>query len=218
AGIAIFNFTAPNNGLATFTNSTVQNNSAVDTTAGVGAGGGGIWVSQDSRASLTNTKVLNNKATQINGTGKGIGGGIFTFTNTPSSRQTVIHGSTISGNKSAGFGAGIWNSVNLLVDQDSDITGNTAGTDGVNPIAGQSGGGLYDNTSNNGWPGACTDTATLTKVTITGNTATDKGGGIYHGNNTGGGSLTMSFSRLTGNTATTSGTNLFEDHSTVTVT
>src|SRR5262249_35071261 len=34
AGIAIFNFLAPNNGLATFTNSIVQGNSAVDTTGG----------------------------------------------------------------------------------------------------------------------------------------------------------------------------------------
>ncbi len=217
AGIAIFNFTLPNNGLVTFSNSIVQNNSAVDTTAGVGAGGGGIWVSQDSRASLTNTQILNNNATQVNGTGKGIGGGIFTFTNTPSSRQTVIHGGTISGNKSAGFGGGIFNSVNLLVDLGTVISGNTAGTDGTNPIAGQLGGGLYDNTSSNGCPGACTDTATLSKVTITGNTATASGGGIYHGNNTGGGSLTMSFSRLAGNSAT-SGSNLFEDHSVATVT
>src|SRR5262249_14932440 len=217
AGIAIFNFTSPNNGLVTFTNSIVQNNSAVDSTAGVGAGGGGIWVSQNARASLTNTQVLTNKATQVNGTGKGIGGGIFTFTNTPNSRQTVIHNSKISGNKSAGFGSGIWNSVNLLVDQGTVISGNTAGTDGTNPVASQQGGGIYNNTSSNGCPGACNDKATLTKVTITGNTATGPGGGIYHGNLTGGGSLTINFSRLAGNTAS-SGTNLFEDHSVATVT
>src|SRR5262249_16262624 len=156
------------------------------------------------RASLTNTQILNNKATQVNGTGKGIGGGIFTFSNVGSSRQTVIHSSTISGNQSAGFGGGIWNSVNLLVDQGTLIRGNKAGSHGTtpkaNPIAGQVGGGLYDNTSSNGCPGACTDIATLTKVTITGNTATLAGGGIYHGNNTGSGSLTMNFSRLAGNT------------------
>jgi fimbrial isopeptide formation D2 family protein len=218
AGIAIFNFTAPANGLATFSNSIVQNNSAVDTTAGVGAGGGGIWVSQPSRASISNTQILNNKATQVNGTGKGIGGGIFTFSNVPNSRQTVIHNSTISGNKSAGFGGGIWNSVNLLVDQDTLISNNTAGTDGTNPVAGQHGGGLYDNTSSNGCPGACTDVATLNKVTITGNTATGSGGGIYHGNLTGSGSLTVSLSRLAGNSATVSASNLFEDHSVATVT
>ena len=206
----------------------MQNNSAVDTTANVGAGGGGIWVSQDSRALLTNTQLLNNKATEVNGTGKGIGGGLFTFTNTPNSRQTVIHSSTISGNKSAGFGGGIWNSVNLLVDQSTVISGNTAGTDGTNPIAGQVGGGLYDNTSSNGCPGACTDTATLNKVTITGNTASQAGGGIYQGNNTGGGSLTISFSRFAGNTVSASnscaaspasgGANLAEDHSVANVT
>jgi uncharacterized repeat protein (TIGR01451 family) len=218
AGIAIFNFIAANNGLVTFSGSIVQNNSAVDSTTNVGAGGGGIWVSQDARMSMTNSQVLNNNATQVNGTGKGIGGGIFTFTNTANSRQTVIHNSTISGNKSAGFGGGIWNSVNLLVDQGTVISGNTAGTDGTNPVATQSGGGLYDNTSSNGCPGACTDVATLNKVTIINNTATGSGGGIYHGNNTGGGSLTMNFSRLAGNTATTSGSNFFEDHSVATIT
>ena len=216
-GIAIFNFTSPANGLVTFINSIVQNNSAVDTTAGVGAGGGGIWVSSDSRMSMSTSQVLNNNATQVNGTGKGIGGGIFTVGSTPNSRQTVIHSSTISGNKSAGFGGGIFNLVNLLVDQRTIISGNTAGTDGTNPIAAQQGGGLYDNTSSNGCPGACTDTVTLNKVTISGNTATGPGGGIYHGNNTGSGSLIINFSRLAGNTAS-SGSNLFEDHSVANVT
>src|SRR5262245_14259937 len=168
--------------------------------------------------SITNDHVLNNKATQVNGTGKGIGGGIFAFTNTANARQTVIHNSTMSGNESAGFGGGIWNSVNLLVDQGSIISGNTAGTDGTNPVASQSGGGLYDNTSSNGCPGACTDVATLNKVTIINNTATGSGGGIYHGNLTGSGSLTMNFSRLAGNTATGSGSNFFEDHSVATIT
>src|SRR5262249_18325258 len=72
AAIAIFNFTTPNNGLVTFSNCVIQGNSAVDSTAGVGAGGGGIWVSLDSRMSMTGSQVLNNKATQVNGTGKGI--------------------------------------------------------------------------------------------------------------------------------------------------
>jgi uncharacterized repeat protein (TIGR01451 family) len=176
-GIAIFNFVLPNNGLATFVNSIVQNNSAVDTTAGVGAGGGGI----------------------------------FLFTNTANTRQTVIHGGAISGNKSAGFGGGVFNLVNLQIDQGTLISGNIAGTDGVNPIAGQNGGGIYHNTPHNGCPATCTDTTTLTKVTITGNTASGSGGGIAMGNlNPGAGRLTMNFSRLAGNvaTATPAGRNL----------
>jgi fimbrial isopeptide formation D2 family protein len=217
AGIAIFNFVLPNNGLATFTNSIIQNSSAVDTTAGVGAGGGGIWVSQDSRASLTNTQLLNNSATEVN-TGLGIGGGIFLFTNTPNSRQTVIHGGAISGNKSAGFGGGVYNLVNLLIDTGTVISGNTAGTNGSTPIAGQDGGGLYLNTSANGCPAACTDTTSLTKITITGNTASGNGGGIAVGNGTGAGSVTMTFSRVAGNTATVGSTNLDNNHTTVSAT
>src|SRR5262249_61711882 len=80
------------------------------------------------------------------------------------------------------------------------------GTDGTNPIAGQGGGGLFTNTSSNGCPAACTDSVTLNKVAITGNTATLAGGGIYHGNNTGAGSLTISFSRIAGNTVSSSDT------------
>ncbi len=216
AGIAIFNFVLPNNGLATFTNSIIQNSSAVDTTAGVGAGGGGIWVSQASRASLTNTQILNNSATEVN-TGLGIGGGIFLFTNTPNSRQTVITGGVISGNKSAGFGGGIFNLVNLSI-SGTVISGNTAGTNGSTPIAGQDGGGLYLNTPVNGCPAACTDTTSLTKVTITGNTASANGGGMAVGNGTGAGSVTMTFSRLAGNTATAGSTNLDNNHTTVTAT
>src|SRR5262249_12690495 len=115
AGIAIFNFTAPNNGLATFTNSIVQGNSAVDSTSGVAAGGGGIWGSQNSRMSMSGSKVLTNKAIQVTGGVGGIGGGVFPFTNTPNSRLTTITNSTISGNQATSRGGGIYNSVNLSV-------------------------------------------------------------------------------------------------------
>src|SRR5262249_16461204 len=116
-------------------------------------------------------------------------------------------------------GGGIFNSVNLLVDQGTVISGNSAGKAGVLTVEG---GGLYDNTSSNGCPAACTDTITLSKVTMTGNTAGNGSIGsaraIYHGNLTGAGSLTMTFSRLAGNTALTAGSNLFEDHSVANVT
>jgi YVTN family beta-propeller protein len=219
AGIAIFNFTSPANGLVTFTNSVVQGNSAVDSTSGVAAGGGGVWVSQDSRMSMTGSQVLNNKAAQVTGGVGGVGGGVFIFNNTSGSRQTVIHNSTISGNQAGSRGGGIYNSANLLVDQGTVISGNSAGKAGVLTVEG---GGIYDNTSSNGCPGACTDTLTLNKVMISGNTAGNgsigSGGGIYHGNLTGAGSLTMTLSRIAGNTATTAGSNLFEDHSVANVT
>ncbi|HEY6972515.1 MAG TPA: hypothetical protein VJA94_25120, partial [Candidatus Angelobacter sp.] len=116
---------------------------------------------------------------------------------------------------------GIWSASNLVIDQGTVISGNTAGTDGTNPVAGQEGGGLYANTLNNGCP-ACTDTTSLSKVTITGNSATGNGGGISTGNNSAfpsAGSMTMSFSRLAGNSSSGgSGSNLNNNGTTATVT
>src|SRR5262249_22948417 len=65
------------------------------------------------------------------------------------------------------------------------------------------------------------DSATLTKVTITGNSATGDGGGIFTGS--GGtfptaGPMTINFSRLAGNTAGGNGSNLRNQGTTVTAT
>ncbi|HJT53290.1 MAG TPA: FG-GAP-like repeat-containing protein, partial [Candidatus Angelobacter sp.] len=157
-GIAIFNFTAPNNGLVTFTNSIIQNNSASDTSSTtIAATAGGIWVSQNARMSMTTSQVLNNNATQVSGDNSvaGEGGGITITNNTPNSRQTVIHGSTISGNHAAGNGGGIHNESNLLIDQSSIISNNSAGT--ANLANAKDGGGLWTNTGTNGCPATCTD-------------------------------------------------------------
>ncbi|HEX5233969.1 MAG TPA: hypothetical protein VFW25_01425 [Silvibacterium sp.] len=211
-GIAIFNVTHPGNGLVTITNSIIQNNSSVDTTDGVAATAGGIWVSDPARMLMSNSQVIDNNATQVSNTGTvaGEGGGITVSSKLGNSRQTVIHASTISGNHAGGNGGGIHDQSSLLIDQGTIISNNSAGE--ANKANGTNGGGLWINPSNNGCPAACTDTATLTKVTITGNTATGNGGGIYHGNGTGAGDLTMSFSRLAANTAP-DGSNFFEDHS-----
>jgi uncharacterized repeat protein (TIGR01451 family) len=215
AGIAIFNFVNPGNGLVTFTNSIIQNNSAVDTTAGVAATAGGIWVSQDARMSMTNSQVLNNSTTQVSGSVAGEGGGITLTNNTPNSRQTLIHGSTISGNHSGGNGGGIHNESNLLIDQSSIISNNSAGE--ANLANAKDGGGLWTSTASNGCPGACTDVTTLNKVTITGNTTTGNGGGIAIGNATGAGNVTMTFSRLAANTAPV-GKNLSNNSANISVT
>src|SRR5262249_48276307 len=66
-----------------------------------------------------------------------------------------------------------------------------------------------------------TCTATLSKLTISGNTATGNGGGMSYGNNSAGtvGALSMNFSRLAGNTTSGgSGSNLNNNHGTATVT
>src|SRR5215471_2174238 len=220
-GIVIFNFLVPTGGgFPTITNSIIQNNTAVDGTTNVAAAGGGIGIAALGQLVMSSSQVLNNKAVQ-NNTQHGTGGGIAIENQLANSRLTTIHSSTISGNKSAGFGGGIWDASNLTIDQGTVISGNIAGTDGTNPVAGQEGGGLYGNTLNNGCPGACTDKITLTKVTITGNSATGNGGGVSNGNNSASpssGSLTMSFSRLAGNTTSGSGNNLNNNGTTATVT
>jgi CSLREA domain-containing protein len=219
-GIAIFNASSGpgGNGLATITDSIIQNNSASDTSSTtVAATAGGIWVSVLARMSMTNSQVLNNNATQVSGDNSvaGEGGGITISNNISGSRQTAIHGSTIDGNHAAGNGGGIHNQANLLIDQSSIISNNSAGT--ANLANAKDGGGLWTNTGTNGCPATCSDVTTLNKVTITGNTTTGNGGGIAIGNNTGSGNVTMIFSRLAGNSAPV-GKNLSNNSATISVT
>ncbi len=225
-GLVIFNFVNHNNnGFATISNSTFQNNSAVDSPSS--GAGGGIALSNDARMVMTNSKVLNNLATQVIGGQKGQGGGIMAFfpngkfTGNP---ETLIHSSTISGNKAAGFGGGMQTQARLQIDQGTVISNNVAGIDSSNtPVPAQDGGGLYINN----FPAvSCPVTlicdATLTHVTITGNTATGNGGGIFNGNAgtfpNAAGPLSITFSRLANNSATGVGSNLKNGGTAVTAT
>ena len=215
-GLANFN-TNNGSGLVTITNSIIQGNKAVQS-GGTGTAGG-VWVSDPSRMSMTGSQVLNNLAPNTNNTNQaGSGGGITITSNTNNSRQTVIHSSTISGNQAAGEGGGIKTLANLLVDQGSVISNNSAGS--ANVLNKKDGGGIFMNPSASGCPGACTDSVTLTKVTITGNSAPNgRGGAISSGTvSPAGGNLTMSFSRLAGNTAGVSGSNLENINSAITAT
>ncbi|HEY1464868.1 MAG TPA: hypothetical protein VGF44_15740, partial [Terriglobales bacterium] len=212
-GIAIFNASSGGSGgtgLATISNSIFQNNSVAEVGASSAGSGGAIWVADLARMSLSNSQILNNSATQVNGSGRGVGGGIFIFSAGPGSRQTVIHGSTISGNSAAGDGGGIWSASNLSIDSSGGLTTITGNSAGANGGGSHLGGGISLNT-------APPDSTTLTKVTITGNTATGNGGGIASGNDSAGGALTMSFSRIAGNTAA-AGVNLDNNHTTITAT
>ena len=221
-GLVVFNFVNHNHtGFATITNSTIQNNSAVDNPSS--GAGGGIGVSNDARIVVSNSKILNNSATQVTGGGqKGQGGGVIlffpngTFTGNP---ESDFHNVTISGNKAAGFGGGIQNQADAVIDQGSVISNNVAGTDGINPVAGQEGGGIYANTFNAvSCPVGLTCATTLSKVTITGNSATGNGGGISNGSGSASGPLTMIFTRLAGNTTGSSGSNLNNSNAIATVT
>ncbi len=210
AGIAIFNFTNPGPGSVTFSNSIVRNNSVVDSvTTGTG---GGIWVSEGAQMSMSNSQVINNLATQVNGGAAGSGGGITTSSNVSGSPQVTIHASTISGNQASGNGGGLNVETNLLIDQQSVISGNSAGS--ANLANQTSGGGLFIDTTVD-VHGA--DSVTLQNVTITGNSAANgSGGGIFTGSNSGAGPLTIAFSRLAGNSAGTAGSsNLANDDTTV---
>jgi uncharacterized repeat protein (TIGR01451 family) len=209
-GIAVFNFTSPSTGQPTITNSIFQNNSVAEVAVGAAGSGGGIWISDQARMSMSNTQVIDNTATQVNGAGRGVGGGLLIFSAGSGSRQTQIHGSSISGNSASGDGGGIWSSSNLLIDDagsSSLITNNSSGANGGGTHVG---GGIYLNT-------ASPDSTTITKTTITGNTATGNGGGIASGNNSGAGALTLTFSRLAGNTAA-AGQNLDNNHTTIAAT
>jgi CSLREA domain-containing protein/uncharacterized repeat protein (TIGR01451 family) len=217
-GIAIFN-TANGTGLATISNSIIQGNSAKQVTGGNTGTGGGIFVASPAQMSMSNSQVINNLSTNTDGTTTaGRGGGIaIIFNDVPPSKQTVIHASTISGNQAAGKGGGIYDEANLVIDQNSFITNNSAGTANVTNL--KDGGGIWMNVLATGCPGACTDSVTLTKVTISGNSAAHgNGGGIATGTGSAGGPLTMSFSRLAGNTVGGSGSNLNNSHTTVTAT
>jgi hypothetical protein len=203
-GIAGFN-TNHGTGSVTISNSIIQGNQAVQ---GGGTGtGGGVWVADPSQMSLTSVQILNNKTPSTNGTNAaGSGGGITITSNSSNSKQTVIHSSTISGNQAAGEGGGIKTSANLLVDTGTIISNNSAGS--ANVLNKTDGGGIFATLSSNGCPAACTDSVTLSKVAITGNSAPNgRGGAILNGTPGGSGPLTMSFSRLAGNTAST-GSNL----------
>lgn len=209
-GIAIFNFVVNGAGLATISNSIFQNNSVVEPNATGAGSGGGIWVSDPARMVMTNSQVINNLATQVDGTSKGTAGGILIFSSL-SGRQTLIHSSVISGNTAASSGGGIWAAANVVIDQGTIIGGNTAGTDGSSNNVG--GGGIYYN-------GSSPDVLALSKVTITGNTATGVGGAIAIGNDSGGTAMSMSFSRLAGNSSSASAStaNVWNDDSTFTAT
>ncbi|HWX53888.1 MAG TPA: hypothetical protein VN176_04775 [Verrucomicrobiae bacterium] len=189
-------------GTFTLTNSIVQNNSAQESSTGNPGVGGGIFVFGGTPMVISGTQVLNNQASQTAGSVGGQGGGILLRPPSNNTTQSAIHGSVISGNNAAGHGGGISTGQGLLVD-------NTGAAMAISGNQGDQGGGL--------WSDLNTDTTTVSKATITGNTATGVdgtncvdscGGGIFAASSGAVSShLVINFSRLAGNTAA-SGNNL----------
>jgi uncharacterized repeat protein (TIGR01451 family) len=204
-GLASFNFLVNGPGMATISNCIIQGNKGTDSVVAGGATGGGVWVTDPSRMLMTNSQVISNAVPA----GVGIGGGLSILSAGSGSRQTVVHNCTISSNQANGSGGGVYATANLLIDQGTVISGNSAGLG--NLVNQRSGGGLYMNTKN-------PDSVTLTNVALTGNAAPNgNGGGISLGNlSSGFGTLNVQFSRLAGNTVGGTGTNLENINGTVT--
>jgi uncharacterized repeat protein (TIGR01451 family) len=210
-GIVLFNFLVPaGTGGATITDSIIQNNAPHIALVGAGGGfGGGIGNTVTgniaARMVLTNSKVINNNATEINHSAQGVAeagtaGGMILFG--PDGGTTpAIHNSIISGNSAAGEAGGIFALAGLVIDQGSVISNNSAGS--ANSINNVDGGGIYANFFQ-------TDTLTISKATITGNSTTGNGGGIRMDD--AGGTLNISFSRIVGNTAGGAGNDLSNRH------
>ena len=206
-GLAAFNassgLAAGGPGLVTVNNCVFTNNSVKEVIAGAFGSGGGIMV-------FDLMRILINAGTSItNNTSTGSGAGMMIFSAGSGSRQSIIHGATITGNVAQIDGGGLWTAANTLVDQSSLIDNNQA--TGVNGLG--SGGGIRVGV-------AAPDTVTLSKITVTNNKAKVSGAGIATGSGSGGGASTIVFSRLAGNTFLTAGngTNLNNDHTTVTAT
>ncbi len=177
------------------TSSTVQNNSVQESSTGNSGKGGGIFVTGGTAITMTSNKVLNNSATQT-ANGGGQGGGMFLGSPGNGNIRSVFRGGSISGNTAVGHGGGIFTGQGLVIDNSGGallITGNS----------GDQGGGIWNSLTN--------DTTTISKATITGNTATGSdgttcvnscGGGVFAADTgVATSNLVINFSRLTNNTA-----------------
>ncbi len=176
-GFAMFN-TIGGTGSVTVTGSIISNNVNPAKSNGEGGQGGGIFVGASNNANLimSSSQVTGN-STQTAGGNDAIGGGLLINGN------ATLHNVTITGNTAGGDGGGIYaDSNSLTIDQTSIVSNNTASGNG---------GGLWFS-SVSGEP------ASLSEVTMLGNSAAS-GGGVYinSGNSA---AFTMHFSRLANNT------------------
>lgn len=180
-GLALF---LNKGGTVNISNATIQNNKAgTNGNAASGLGGGIFFGTTDAgntvNVTFNNATIANNQA--LGGVKQG--GGLFIFGGA-GAYNYQLHGVTITGNSAASDGGGIYSTAPLTIDQGSVISNNTSG---------RAGGGIWLNHANR--------TSTITGVTITGNQATDGGGGIRLDSSATSNNLTLSFSRLVNNMA-----------------
>jgi len=196
-----------NGGLLTLTNSTVSGNSATDdgggiyntgdltvldsvlsnnSTGGVEycSGGGGIYNTGD--LTVLDSVLSDNSASGV-GNYSG-GGGIYNYYGTLTLTNTTVSGNSASGVEYLNGGGGIYSFYGALTLTNTTVSGNSAAIDGggihnfygaltvtnsavLSNLATVDGAGIY-----NGWEGVLT----LTYVTVDGNEADRRGGGIYN--------------------------------------
>jgi CSLREA domain-containing protein len=180
-------------GQLTLTNVTVTNNRAIGGNGTGGAGGeadgGGIYSS--AALIVTNSTISNNTATGGNGTGAAggiaFGGGVFMIGATLTVSDSTVSGNTAAGGTGATNGSSFGGGINVNNNASLNMTNSTVSN---NMATGE--GGI---TNING-------TATLTNSIVSGNTATNSGGGGI-GNSTG--TLTLTNSTVSNNSATNGG-------------
>lgn len=158
--------------------------------------GGGVYVNQ-ATVTLNSGTISNNS---VSGSSS-LGGGIFAWYGTVN-----IKGGTISSNTSANSGGGIWVRYTNLAINSGTITGNKAPNGGGVYYAGESGysmsvtgGTVSSNTASDRGAGMfiSNTTANITGVNISSNVATNYGGGIHSFSST----LNMSSGTIYNNTA-----------------
>ena len=199
-------------GSVEITNCEISNNHELGTanpsTTAFGTCGGGICTgfSDNHNVTITDSQISGN-------TTPGSGGGIGIFMNngTVAIHNSMIGGAQLpsagctdcgntAGRQGGGINANGLGAQTVIIDQESVIQNNVAGTSTVAPAVG-SGGGIQSGNS-------ASSSTTLSKVTIIGNSVSPNaptqrgGGGILAGGN-----LTVGFSRIVGNSGGTGGGN-----------
>ncbi len=189
-------------GTVTVTGSTISNNIASSGSTNQVGNGGGIAVEAPHHLTVSNSSITGNKALGGPGDTSPAGGGIFAVGGQVGSSpnffysSVTLHGVTISNNSATGPGGGIYVPAALVIDQESIISNNTAGNDG---------GGIWFGFILAG--ASPSQVATLSNITVTGNSATGASGGGFGGgikvnaSTNAGNALTMNFSRISGNSS-----------------
>ncbi|MCP4141119.1 MAG: sortase [Chloroflexi bacterium] len=212
--------TSHGGGIWTLQNLDIKNGSLIGGTgaANTATNGGGIY-NEGGTLTIDASTISNNKATED-------GAGIY---NDNDDGTLTIDASTISNNKATEDGAGIYNEDGTVNIQNSSlINKNIAGDDGggvfnrtgpltvdASTISGNeangttegNGGGIYNTDSD--------DVYIQNGSLITGNSATDYGGGVF---STAGGKISVDKSTISGNVADVSGGGIYLDNDRLSVT